>query len=157
MLASWSHEGVVFSSYHVFSPPLSGLNWRSLTPPGGPGPFTFKMATLLIRSAHAPLLGPRTLRINTLGFFKRDTFNPKPGGYLNWHYHAARSRIWLLVSKSFRGCSRKIRYIYLYNIYNIIYNMQRWASLIFLESANLFWSLLNTNPLSFQEWRSTNR
>jgi hypothetical protein len=51
----------VFSSYHVFSPPLSGLNWRSLTPPGGPGPLTSKMATLSTGSAHTPLLGPRTL------------------------------------------------------------------------------------------------
>jgi hypothetical protein len=50
----------VFSSYHVFSPPLSGLNWRSLTPPGGPGPFTSKMAALSTGSAHTPLPGFRT-------------------------------------------------------------------------------------------------
>ncbi len=38
----------VFSSCHVFSPPLSGLNWRSLTPAG---------------FAHTPLLGSRTITI----------------------------------------------------------------------------------------------
>jgi hypothetical protein len=47
----------VFSSYHVFSPPLSGLNWRSLTPPGGPSPFPSKMATLSTGSAHTPSPG----------------------------------------------------------------------------------------------------
>ncbi len=44
----------VFSSCHVLSPPLSGLNWRSPTPLGGPGPFTSKMASLSTGSAHTP-------------------------------------------------------------------------------------------------------
>ncbi len=42
MLASRSHVGVVIlvllSSSHVFSLPLSGLNWRPLFPPWGSGP-----------------------------------------------------------------------------------------------------------------------
>jgi hypothetical protein len=61
-----------FSSYHVFSPPLSGLNWRSLTPTGGPGLFTSKMATLSTGSAHTPLLGSWT---DTRCFFP--IFKPK--------------------------------------------------------------------------------
>ncbi len=52
----------IFSSYHVFSPLLSGLNWRSLTPPGGPGPFISKMATLSTGSAHTPSPGFRTVQ-----------------------------------------------------------------------------------------------
>ncbi len=44
---------VVFSSYHVFSLPLSGLNWRSLFPPWGSGPPFPKMAP--------PFTGSRTL------------------------------------------------------------------------------------------------
>jgi hypothetical protein len=51
----------VFSLYHVFSPPLSGLNWRSLTPSGGPGPFTSKITTLSTGSAHTPSLGSKTV------------------------------------------------------------------------------------------------
>jgi hypothetical protein len=43
----------VFSSCHVFPPPLSGLNWRSLTPTGGPSPSTPKMASLPTVRAHS--------------------------------------------------------------------------------------------------------
>jgi hypothetical protein len=53
-----------FSSYHIFSPLLSGLNWLSLTPTGGPGPSTSKMAALPTGSAHTPLLGSRTVWVH---------------------------------------------------------------------------------------------
>ncbi len=52
----------VFSFCHVFSLPLSGLNWRSLFPPWGSGlPFP-KMASPFTGSAHTPLLGSETSR-----------------------------------------------------------------------------------------------
>ncbi len=52
----------ISSSCHVFPPPLSGFNWRSLSPLGGPvpGPSTSKMAPLSTGSAHTPLPGFRT-------------------------------------------------------------------------------------------------
>ncbi len=59
---------VVFPSYHVFSLPLSGLNWRSLFPPWGSSPPFPKMATPFTGSAHTPLSGSRT--ISFWGFFK---------------------------------------------------------------------------------------
>jgi hypothetical protein len=64
----------ISSSYHVFPPPLSGLNWRSLSPLGGPGPFTSKMVPLSTGSAHTPLPGFRTLYCSSIyslfrGFF----------------------------------------------------------------------------------------
>jgi hypothetical protein len=68
MLTFWSHEGVVFSSCYVFSPPLSGFNWRSLTPLGGPGPFTSKMASLSTGSAHTPSPGFRTITFHKCVF-----------------------------------------------------------------------------------------
>jgi hypothetical protein len=54
---------VVFSSYHVFTLPLSGLNWRSLFLPWGSGPPFPKMAPPFTGSAHTPLLGSKTLTI----------------------------------------------------------------------------------------------
>ncbi len=66
MLASWSHEGVVFlvllssshlTTYHVFSLSLSGANWRSLFPPWGSGPPFPKMAPSFTGSAHTPSPG----------------------------------------------------------------------------------------------------
>jgi hypothetical protein len=50
----------VFSSRHVSSPPLSRLNWCSLTPVGGPGPPIPKMAFPPTGSAHTPSSGSRT-------------------------------------------------------------------------------------------------
>ncbi len=50
----------VFSFYHVLSLPLSGLNWRSLFPPWGPGPPFPKMAPPFTGSAHTPLPGSGT-------------------------------------------------------------------------------------------------
>ncbi len=73
MLASWSHEGVVFlvllssshpTTYHVFSLPLSGLNWRSLFPPWGSGPPFLKMAPPFTGSAHTPSPGSTTCTTN---------------------------------------------------------------------------------------------
>ncbi len=52
----------ISSFCHVFPPPLSGLNWRSLSPFGGPGPSTSKMAPLSTGSAHTPLQGFRTVQ-----------------------------------------------------------------------------------------------
>ncbi len=54
---------VVFSSYHVFTLPLSGLNWRSLFPPWGSGPPFPKMAPPFTGSAHTPLSGYGTINI----------------------------------------------------------------------------------------------
>ncbi len=48
--------------YYVFSPPLSGLNWCSLSPIGGPGPPTPKVASPLLGSAHTPFPGSRTVK-----------------------------------------------------------------------------------------------
>jgi hypothetical protein len=47
----------IFSFCHVFPLPLSGLNWCSLSPLGGPGPSPSKMAPLFTGSAHTPLPG----------------------------------------------------------------------------------------------------
>jgi hypothetical protein len=72
MLASQSHEGVIIlgllSSSHVFSLPLSGLNWRSLTPPWGSGPPFPNMAAPFTGSAHTPLPGSGTLSFYSLPF-----------------------------------------------------------------------------------------
>ncbi len=51
---------VVFTSCHVFSLRLFGLNWRSLFPPWGSGPPFPKMAPPFTGSAHTPLPGSRT-------------------------------------------------------------------------------------------------
>ncbi len=51
------------SSCYVFPPPLSGINWCSLPPPGGPGPPTPKVASLFPGSAHTPSPWFRTLAI----------------------------------------------------------------------------------------------
>jgi hypothetical protein len=75
MLASWSCEGVVFlvhpsSSHftagHVFSLPLSGVNWRSLPLLWGSGPPFPKMAALSTGSAHTPFLGSNTISCKLL-------------------------------------------------------------------------------------------
>jgi hypothetical protein len=72
MLAFWSCEGVVFlvqssSSHftagHVFPLPLSGANWRSLSPLWGSGPPLPKMAPLSTGSAHTPSPGSNTPRM----------------------------------------------------------------------------------------------
>ncbi len=52
---------VVFSSYHVFPLPLSGLNWRSLFPPWGSGTPFPKMAPPFTGSAHTTLPGSGTI------------------------------------------------------------------------------------------------
>jgi hypothetical protein len=71
-LAFWSNDAMkqwnndlprlpsISSFYHIFPPPLSGFNWRSLSPFGGPGPFTSKMVPLSTGSTHTPLQGFRT-------------------------------------------------------------------------------------------------
>ncbi len=51
----------VFSFYHVFSPPLSGLNRRSLFPLWESGPPFPKMAPPFTGSAHTPLPGSGTI------------------------------------------------------------------------------------------------
>ncbi len=57
---------VVFTSYHVFSPPLSGLNWRSSFPPWGSGPPFPKMAPPFTGSVYTPLPGSGTMVILNL-------------------------------------------------------------------------------------------
>ncbi len=54
------------TSCHVFSPPLSELNWRLLTPTGGPGPPTPKVASPSAGSAHTAFPGSRIVRILTM-------------------------------------------------------------------------------------------
>ncbi len=70
MLASQSREGVVFlvllssshlTVYHVLSPSLSRLNWRSLSLPPGPVPPFPKMASLFTGFAHTPFPGSTTV------------------------------------------------------------------------------------------------
>ncbi len=51
----------ISSFCHVFPLPLSGLNWGSLSPLGGPGPSPSKMAPLFTGSAHTPLPGSGTI------------------------------------------------------------------------------------------------
>jgi hypothetical protein len=58
----WGRLLCFYPSRHVFSPTLSRLNWRSLTPTGGPGPPTPKVASLPTGSAHTPFSGSGTLR-----------------------------------------------------------------------------------------------
>ncbi len=48
-------------TFYVFSPPLSGLNWHSLSIVGGPGPPTPKVVSPLLGSAHTPLPGYGTV------------------------------------------------------------------------------------------------
>ncbi len=57
-------------SCHVFSPSLSKLNWLSLTPTGGPGPPTPRVASLPTGSAHSPFSGSRTLCTCKLCLYK---------------------------------------------------------------------------------------
>jgi hypothetical protein len=61
-LKSWCGRLPCFQpSCHVFPSPLSGLNWCSLAPIGGPGPPTPRVASLPTGSTHTPLSGYRTL------------------------------------------------------------------------------------------------
>ncbi len=69
MLAFWSREGVVLlvhssssllTAGHVFSLPLSGANWRSLSLLWGSGPPLPKMAPPSTGTAHTPFLGSNT-------------------------------------------------------------------------------------------------
>jgi hypothetical protein len=46
---------------HVFPLSLSGLNWCSLSPLGGPGPSPSKMVPLFTGSMHTPLPGSGTV------------------------------------------------------------------------------------------------
>jgi hypothetical protein len=57
----WSRLPRSQTFYYVFSPPLSRLNWCSLSPIGGPGPPTPKVASPLLGSPHTPFPGSRTI------------------------------------------------------------------------------------------------
>ncbi len=57
----WSRLLRPRSPCYVFPPPLSGINWRSLPLPGGPGPPTPKVASLFPGSAHTPSPRFRTI------------------------------------------------------------------------------------------------
>ncbi len=57
----WGRLPCFQTSCYVFSPPLSRLNWRSLSPIGGPGPPAPKVASLSLGSAHTPFPGSRTV------------------------------------------------------------------------------------------------
>ncbi len=59
------------SSCLVFPPPLSGLNWCSLSPLGGPGPPTPKVASPFPGSAHTPSPGFRTVNIKINGAIEK--------------------------------------------------------------------------------------
>ncbi len=60
----WSHLPRSQTFYYVYSPPLSRLNWCSLSPIGGPGPPTPKVASPLLGSVHTPFPGSRTLKLS---------------------------------------------------------------------------------------------
>ncbi len=57
----WSRLPCLQSFCYVFSPPLSGLNWRLTSLFGGPGPPTPKMASPLLGSPHTPFPGSGTV------------------------------------------------------------------------------------------------
>ncbi len=77
LCACWHHEAMrrssslaschLLTSSHVFSLPLSGLNWCPLFPPWGSGPSFPNMAAPFTGSAHTPLPGSGT--ILTVGIF----------------------------------------------------------------------------------------
>jgi hypothetical protein len=71
----WSCLPCSQSFCYVFSSPLSGLNWCSSFPFGGPGPSTPKMATPLLGPAHTPSPGSRTPLFSEIWQFeqKRNT------------------------------------------------------------------------------------
>jgi hypothetical protein len=69
---------VVFSSYHVFTLPLSGLNWCSLFPPWGFGPPFPKTAPPFTGSAHTPLPGSGTLPLRGSGGSMQGLFLVSP-------------------------------------------------------------------------------
>jgi hypothetical protein len=54
----WSRLPCFRSFCYVFSPPLSGFNWRLTSPFGGPGPPTPKMASPLRDPCKLPFQGP---------------------------------------------------------------------------------------------------
>jgi hypothetical protein len=56
----WSCLPCLQSFCYVFSPPLSGFNWRLTSPFGGQGPPTPKMASPLLGSPHTPFPGSGT-------------------------------------------------------------------------------------------------
>jgi hypothetical protein len=62
----WGRLPCLQTSRYVFSPPLSRLNWRSLSPTGGPGPPVPKMASPPLGSAHTPFPGSRTSTVTYL-------------------------------------------------------------------------------------------
>ncbi len=81
MLVFLSREGVVFlvslssshfTEIHVFPPPVSEANWRSLFRPGDSPPSFPKMASSFTGSAHSPFSGYDTVLIaissHTLSF-----------------------------------------------------------------------------------------
>ncbi len=86
----------IFSFCHVFPLPLSGLNWRSLSPLGGLGPSPSKMAPPFTGPAHTPLPGSGTLHswICTK----------------SWPlYHSFKWRLPLYLSSGWRLASRNLR------------------------------------------------
>jgi hypothetical protein len=56
----WSRLPCLQSFCYLFSPPLSGFNWRLTSPFGGPGPPTPKKASTLLGSPHTPFPGSGT-------------------------------------------------------------------------------------------------
>jgi hypothetical protein len=64
----WGHLLCSLPSRHVFLPPLYKLNWRSLTPNGGPGPPTPKMASPSTGSAHTPFSVSKTITFDLMPF-----------------------------------------------------------------------------------------
>ncbi len=82
---------VAFSSYHVFSLPLSGFNWRSLLPPWGPGTPFPKMAPPFTGSAHTPLPGSGTVKISSLIHGNCGGHNVGPTKIILWSLNAETS------------------------------------------------------------------
>ncbi len=70
----------ISSFCHVFPLPLSGLNWRPLSPLGGPGPSPSKMAPPIHRVRAHSLTGIRNMY---LGYNRAKGFWPKNGTLKN--------------------------------------------------------------------------
>ncbi len=85
----WSHLPCSQTFYYVFSLPLSGLNWCSLSPIGGPGPPTPKVASLLLGSAHTPFPGSRTL---SMKIWRRHAAFPSKNILIFWFTSTERLR-----------------------------------------------------------------
>jgi hypothetical protein len=60
----WGRLPLFQPSCYVFSPPLSRVNWSSLSPTGVPGPPSPKVASLPLGSAHTPFPGSRTSTVH---------------------------------------------------------------------------------------------